>query len=551
MDELEDALRKLRGDFLVGAGTRLDEMEQALGRLAFDPGDSETARGLLRHFHGLAGAGGSYGLPQVSSLGGEGEHACHSMLDGADAAGGIALCRALTRRLRDAIGAASGSGSPESRGTLEVPARAAARPSDILIVGLGARDRDDLSRELGREGMAVRAASSAPEAEAAIAHRVPDGAVLEAGLPGDGALRLIERIRAAPGGDSVQIVIVGEHGGVESRMDLLHAGADAFLEKPVDLLSLLRRLQFLLERRRQATPRVLSVEDDEHQAAFLKTVLESAGYEVRVCMDPRLFPADLSAFRPDILLMDVNLPGASGYDLVRYVRQEEAYAAMPVLFLTTEGQLDARIEAARAGGDEHLVKPVTPALLLTMVASRVERARFLRSLLERDGLTRLLTHTAFFGRASDAIARRLRDPSKSEALVILDLDRFKDVNDRFGHPVGDQVLVALAALLRRRLRQSDAIGRIGGEEIAILLEDLTLDAAVRLIERLLAEFAATTHAARSGEEFHVTFSAGVALLGAEVASVQTWYAAADAALYEAKRQGRNRVVAAATVPRRL
>jgi diguanylate cyclase (GGDEF)-like protein len=237
------------------------------------------------------------------------------------------------------------------------------------------------------------------------------------------------------------------------------------------------------------------------------------------------------------------LPGVSGYDLVRSLRQDERHATLPVIVLTTQGELESRIEAARAGGDEHLVKPVSPALLLSTVAARVERGRFLRLLVERDGLTGLLTHTALLERARVVITKKRRDPSLQASCIMIDLDRFKAVNDDHGHPTGDQVLVRLAALLRARLRQADVVGRYGGEEFAVVLEDLTADEAARLVERLRADFAAIEHRSRQGAGFQVTFSAGLASLQ-DGESVSAWVHAADRALYAAKEAGRNRVVVA-------
>jgi diguanylate cyclase (GGDEF)-like protein len=300
----------------------------------------------------------------------------------------------------------------------------------------------------------------------------------------------------------------------------------------------------LLDRSQPKGNRVLSLEDDPAQAAFIRTVLEAAGYAVRVCEDPRRFELELTSFRPDLVLMDVLLPGMSGYDIVKFIRQHERYAALPIIFLTTEAQMEAKVRAAAAGADDYLAKPVAPALLLTSVASRLERSRLLGSLLSRDGLTRLLTHTAFLERARAAYARARRPRPRSVIWVMLDLDRFKSVNDRFGHPVGDHVLVGLAALLRRRLRPSDTLGRYGGEEFAILLEDLGLDEATRVIDRVRAEFAAMELRSADGETFRASFSAGLALLDPATMDLPAWQDAADKALYAAKAAGRNRVLAA-------
>jgi diguanylate cyclase (GGDEF)-like protein len=166
------------------------------------------------------------------------------------------------------------------------------------------------------------------------------------------------------------------------------------------------------------------------------------------------------------------------------------------------------------------------------------------AVVERDGLTRLLTHTAFLERVRAALTRRRRRPdSPDAALAVLDLDHFKKINDAWGHPVGDRVLTALSALLRSRLRQSDTIGRLGGEEFGALLEDLTVADAVRLIERLLADFMAIEHRASGETRFQASFSAGVAMSGS-AENLTDWLEATDQALYEAKRAGRSRVAAA-------
>jgi diguanylate cyclase (GGDEF)-like protein len=163
--------------------------------------------------------------------------------------------------------------------------------------------------------------------------------------------------------------------------------------------------------------------------------------------------------------------------------------------------------------------------------------------MERDGLTRLMTHSAFLERAKDAHERARRRSEVRPALVMLDLDRFKSVNDSFGHAIGDRVLVAFASLLRRRLRHSDVLGRYGGEEFGVLLEGLTEPDGLRLVEQLRSDFGALAHASSDGGRFHVTVSAGIACLDPGM-SFEEWKKAADDALYRAKADGRDRVVIA-------
>ena len=215
-----------------------------------------------------------------------------------------------------------------------------------------------------------------------------------------------------------------------------------------------------------------------------------------------------------------------------------------MLFLTTQNQLEAHIESAKAGADDHLVKPIAPALLLSAAASRLERARFLKNLLHRDGLTRLLTHSAFMEQAQSIAAQCKRQPSRMAVLILIDIDRFTGINEKYGYAVGDKLLISLSAILRQRLRTSDVVGRIGGEELAIIVEDLEEYDAVNLAQRLLQDFAAVPHRAADGSEFHATFSAGVAVLDSKVMDVERWKRHAEQALRAAKNNGRNCVMKA-------
>ncbi len=539
MADWEKTLHTLREQFLQGSIARLDRIRNDLERLGSRPADGEALADLRLAFHGFSGIGGSFGFPQVTILGMEGERRCDALAEPArePGPGELAAFAELLGGLRSALGAHG-----------VIPPTSAESPPPRLREGLvvEADDalRDELARVLERAGLAVRTATTRVEALAALDLRMPDAVFVDSELPDGSGYALVERIRRIAGGEAIAVLLVADVANVLGRVEAIHCGADGLFEKPVDSESIGRRLQQLLDRDGADPPRVLSVEDDPDQAAFLREVLESAGYEVFVAGGAEEFEEALIAFRPDLVLMDILLPGGvSGYDLARYLRQDERHATLPVLFLTTEQQIDMRIEALKAGGDDHLTKPISPGLLLSTVAARIERARVLRDLVERDGLTRLLTHTAFLERVrASLVRRRRRSDGPAAALAVLDLDHFKRVNDTWGHPVGDRVLTALSALLRTRLRQSDTIGRLGGEEFGALLEDLTAEDAVRLIERLLADFLAIEHRNSGGGTFHASFSAGVAMSkGGE--DLTGWLAAADDALYEAKRAGRNRVVA--------
>ena len=536
--------RELREHFAEGAGERLAAIDAALDRLLVEPGDAESLSELHVRFHGLSGTGATFGFPRVSVLGAEGEHACDAVVEAGrpPTSEEIRAWRRLVQEVReqfraDAVPAVEVSAGPATPAETE-------RRVEVLVAHDDTEFRAALAVHLEREGMAVTVASDLANAHALLSKRVPEVLVVDMRFGGGEGGTLVERLRGMPAGDGAAAFVVGAPAGFVDKVEAIRCGADAYFEQPVDWDRFTRRLQQLLERGRAEAPRVLSVEDDPDYAAFVKAVLGSGGYQVRICSDPARFEAEAIAFEPDLVLMDINLPGFSGYDLARFLKQNEKYAALPVVFLTVENRAQSRIEMIRAGGDDHLVKPIAPAILLSTVAARIERAQFLKRLIGRDGLTGLLNHTAFLEGARGVVLRQSRNPGKGAAFVLIDLDLFNAVNDRHGHPVGDRVLASLGALLRRRVRGSDLVGRLGGEEFAVILEDLTEEEAERLMNRLLEEFSVVLHNGADRSVFHVTFSAGVSgfLPGM---SVDTWRQSADDALHAAKSAGRHRVARAA------
>jgi diguanylate cyclase (GGDEF)-like protein len=390
-------------------------------------------------------------------------------------------------------------------------------------------------------GFAVRRARSQGEALAEIAAALPDLLVADAELPDGTGFGLVEALRQLPGGGEPAVVLLGPRGGRCDRGAAIYCGADATLDRPIVWGDLARQLDRLHGGRKAA--RVLMVEDDHRQAAFIGRILAAEGYDVRWCDDPLQFATVLEDFRPDLVLMDVLLPGTTGYDLVRALRGNERHANLPVLFLTTEAQIAARIEVVRAGGDEHLTKPVAAQLLVSAVGARIERGRQLRRLIDSDGLTRLLTPTAFLERARAMTAAGAPGSRRQAVWVTIDLDHFKTINDRFGHAAGDRVLVTVAAFLRRHVRARDVVGRCGGEELGLLFEDLQVSDVLPLVDRLRREFAGLSFPAEPGPPFTATWSAGIASLLPGM-GWEEWRQAADLALYAAKHAGRNQVALA-------
>ena len=531
------ALAGLRAEYLAEAPGRLARGNEALARL--EAGQREAAADLRRVFHGFAGSGSTYGFPRVTELGLQGEALADTWPDRDQAAALARAAQLLAQLGNELLGrAAPELAAPPAAAREPEPAREA---TDVLLVEDDPAALDALRGALAREGYSVRSARCLGSARAELELRLPGAMVADVVLPDGEVFGLVEWLREQPGGEELPVVLQSVRASLVDRVEAIRCGADAFFPKPFEADAVARRLNLLLLRHAAEPAHVLAVEDDPVQAAFLRGVLEAAGYAFRWCPGPAELEAALAEFHPDLVLMDGLLPGATGYDLARVLRQDERYALLPVVFLTTQVQAGDRLASTRAGATDHLFKPVSPAALLTTVAARLEQARLLRGLMERDGLTGLLTHGALFERAGGvaADARRHGEPA---AWILLDVDHFKEVNDRHGHAAGDRVLRALGSILRRRLRRSDVLGRYGGEEFAAVLGGVGLEDAQRLADRLREEFAAMQHEGAGGQPFQVTFSAGVAeYLPPE--GPGPWCRRADERLYAAKACGRNRIVA--------
>ncbi|MCC6165578.1 MAG: diguanylate cyclase [Acidobacteria bacterium] len=548
MSTWDEDFRQLQAEFLRGGPERLADIDQALDRL--ERGTAATLADLKRHFHKLAGAGATYQRSQISAVAKEGERRCDALLErhGQPTADDVAQWRESRQRLAALFeeGLATPVVAEPTAAVVAAPVVIAETPRtgfDVLLVDENVETRRLLASVLQHEGIGVREAGTSAEARAQIDARLPDGLIVDVRLPDEPGYGVVEHARLQTDGEHVVVLMLSAAGDFLDLAEAIHAGADACYTKPAEIEAAHRKLLQMLERQQADVPRILVVEDDEDHAVFARRVLESAGYHVDVCSTPRSFAEHMATAQPELLLMDVNLPEVSGYDLARLVRQQEQHAALPILFLTSEAEMESRIRATKAGGDEHLTKPVHPALLASAVGARLERARFLKSLLHRDGLTRLLTHASFMEQVQQAIDRRARAMPAPATLVLFDVDHFKQVNDTYGHQAGDRVLATLAGSLRQHLRRTDIIGRYGGEEFGVLLDQLPIDDAQRLITRLLNEFATLDHSAGPHQHFRVTFSAGIAPY-VDGFDRHTWIEAADQALYAAKKAGRNRVLIA-------
>ncbi len=252
----------------------------------------------------------------------------------------------------------------------------------------------------------------------------------------------------------------------------------------------------------------------------------------------------------DVVLCDLELPGLDGDKLLRVKDRSPGGSNIPFIFLTASSDVDRRARLLDGGACDTISKPFHPADLVARLRLHLKVKRLQDELLEKNAaLAKLSTVDALTGLRSrrymdDVLAieflrsRRYKTPL---ALVMADLDHFKEVNDAHGHPAGDAVLRGVADLLREGLRASDVGGRYGGEELVVLLPQNGCEGAAVVAERWRAAVEGTRFEVPGGGRVSVTISVGVTECRPEIDAPDDLVAAADAALYRAKERGRNRV----------
>ena len=285
--------------------------------------------------------------------------------------------------------------------------------------------------------------------------------------------------------------------------------------------------------------RILVVDDDPFSATLMEDCLRAAGFRSTRCTDSTKALAMILSELPDLVILDVVMPGIDGFELCRQLRAHPALTLTPVIFVTRKGDLEQRVRGLEVGGNDYVSKPFEPQELVARARSHLQRLATLRDMAVRDGLTRCFNHNYFKARLEQELARSRRY-GLGLALGMLDVDFFKRVNDTHGHPAGDAVLMNLANLVSASVRSTDVVARYGGEEFGLLLVSAGLDEASIIAERMRERVAQHAFLGPAELRLQVTVSIGLTEI-APGDGLKSLLDRADEALYAAKGAGRNRV----------
>jgi len=284
------------------------------------------------------------------------------------------------------------------------------------------------------------------------------------------------------------------------------------------------------------TPQVLVVDDDRSTRSTLRHTLQRDGFRVEEASDGQQALAMLTSFQPDVILMDAMMPVMDGFTACARMQELPNGADIPVLMITALQDNSSVERAFAAGASDYIPKPIHYAVLSQRVRRIIEANRAekrIRHLAYNDVLTNLPNRTLFFELLGKSIDHA-RSAGQQVAVLFMDLDRFKYVNDNLGHAIGDRLLQDVAQRVRQTVRSADAVARLGGDEFTVVLNELdspasAASAAHNIVRALSVPFPI------DGHEIFVTASVGIAMFPHDGGDVATLVKHADSAMYRAKR----------------
>ncbi len=287
---------------------------------------------------------------------------------------------------------------------------------------------------------------------------------------------------------------------------------------------------------------ILIIDDDPYISDLLRSLLENSQREIFIAPTAAEAEALLEEKKVSLILLDLVLPDTDGRNFLMHLKESSGTSSIPVIVLSAKLGAQPKTECFALGADAYFEKPFEIDTISAAVSAQLQRTEINMRESRSDNLTGLPNRAAFkeaFGRQSSLALRK----GESLSVGILDLDRFKFINDTYGHGMGDDVLRRTAKIVGATLRKSDLLARWGGEEFVMLLPNTDAEGASNAVRKALEALREERFTGPGDKFFQVTFSAGIAELK-EGESVDDIIAEADRFLYLAKSQGRNRVFTA-------
>ncbi|HBS05750.1 MAG TPA: diguanylate cyclase [Leptospiraceae bacterium] len=407
----------------------------------------------------------------------------------------------------------------------------------VFLISLDQELRNDLSDQLGNYGFDILPFPDLEAARVAMQAKVPLAMIADLSEAHDENPMTLAELKLFRH-QAVPVLIVSNEDGFLSRLQAVRFGGDFYFQKPVDLFSIVEVLDRLTDSLMPDPYRVLVVTGPATNNPSVQALDDSPDVSIFRLKGPdHIFDA-LLEFDPELVLLDLYYPECLGMELSAVIRQQDGYGGLPILFQSTETDPIKKGAALKRGGDEILSSSIEPGDLYQSIALRVERYRTVISQTVRDSLTGLFNHTTTRKKLETEVMR-CQKQNEMMGFAMIDIDKFKHVNDTYGHSAGDRVIQNLARLLKQRVRRNDIVGRYGGEEFAVIVTGMDRDSIKDRLEEIREDFSNVVHSYLN-YQFQCTFSCGLTFYP-DHPGAQELNDAADEAMYRAKSHGGNQV----------
>jgi two-component system cell cycle response regulator len=444
--------------------------------------------------------------------------------------------------------------------------------SKILIVDDEPLNAKLLGAKLASRIYDITKAYNGHDALKQIAVNPPDLILLDVMMPSMDGYEVTRRLKEDGRTKDIPIILITALDGAEEKKKGLEAGADEFLNKPVNDAELAARIVSLLklkkyreqlksrkesERRllndavcadkidkKVYLPSILIVEDTENDARILSTFLDEFSNKVRIVTNGRDALEMIKHDTFDIVLLDILMPDMNGYEVCRRIKQNDETCPIQVVMVTNLTDLDSKIRGIELGADDYLVKPVNKDELRVRVNSLFKKKKYIEILRQRadsalnsamtDDLTGIYNHS-YFKHFLNLELKRSQRRKHGLALLFIDIDDFKIINDTQGHPAGDEYLRSISRLIRKNIREIDLAARYAGDEFVIVLPYADRDIAALIAKRICDRIKTQNCAQQQGPN---SVSIGIALFPDHGETLGELVQNADSALYAAKKAGK-------------